>query len=120
MRGNDDLTIYSKGVNPVTRSETWTRSQVRNVVWEDRRAANRLKSGSLEADSVAVYIPMTIWEVSIKAEDVIVRGLVSDEIGAGFSITTLRAKYPQSAVVRSVDRMGRGSTRMRHWQIGAR
>lgn len=119
MRANDDLTIYARGVDPSTRSEKWTRSEVTGVVWEDRKASNVIKSGILEADRVAVYIPFACGDVSIKVGDVIVRGLVEDEIGPSFTITALKAKYPASATVRSVDRMDRGSLALRHWQIGA-
>jgi acyl-coenzyme A synthetase/AMP-(fatty) acid ligase len=119
MRPNAHLTIYAKGVDPATRSETWTRSQVRDVVWEDRKAANVLRSGLLEADRVAVYIPMARGEQSIKLGDVIVRGLVEDTIGPAFTITALKAKYPDSATVRSVDKMDRGSLSLRHYQVGA-
>lgn len=121
MRTNADLTIYHKGIDAATRSETWTRAWVRDVVWEDRKAANVLKSGNLEADRVAVYIPMAHMndEVSIQSGDVIVRNLVSDTINASFTITALKAKYRDSATVRSVDRMDRGSPHMWHWQVGA-
>lgn len=119
MKPNADLTIYTMTIDPATRSEIWTRSQVRDVTWEERKAANVIKSGLLEADSLAVYIPMQRGNLNIKIGDVIVRGLVTDAITSAFTITDLKAKYPASAVVRSVDRMDRGSLALRHWQIGA-
>lgn len=119
MNYNADLTIYHKVVNASTRSETWTREQVRSVVWEDRKAANVLKSGNLEADRVAVYIPLVREPASLAVGDVIVRGLVEDEIGPSFTITALKAKYPNTATVRSIDRMDRGSLALRHLQVGA-
>lgn len=120
MKPNADLTIYAKSIDPATRRETWTRSTVSGVIWEDRRAANVLRSGNLEADRVAVYIPMARGNVSIKTGDVIIRGFVSDLIGPIFTISNLLAKYGGSAAtVRSIDRMDRGSLAIRHWQIGA-
>ncbi len=120
MKPNADLTIYAKSIDPLTRTETWTRSVVHGVTWEDRRAANVLRSGNLEADRVAVYIPMARGQVSLKLGDVIVRGVVTDTIGAGFTLTDLFNKYTWlCASVRSVDAMDRGSLAIRHWQIGA-
>lgn len=120
MKANADLTIYARSINAATRSETWARSVVHGVTWEDRRAANVLKSGNLEADRIAVYIPMARGEISLHAGDVIVRGVVTDAIGAGFTISDLFTKYSwNAATVRSVDKMDRGSLAIRHWQIGA-
>lgn len=118
MKPNADLTIYVKSIDPDTRTEVWTRQQVRGVFWEDAKAVNVTKSGLLEADRVTVYIPLG-RAIDLKAGDVIVRGLVEDEISPSFTITALRAKYPASATVRSVDRWDRGSPRVRHVQIGA-
>lgn len=118
MRTNADLTIYAKSV--VAGAETYTRSTVLGVMWEDRRAANARQSGDVKADDIAVYIPMARGEISLKAGDVIVRGVVTDTISPAFTITALRAKYPGLVgTVKSVDRMDQGSTRMHHWQVGA-
>lgn len=119
MRTNADVTVYSRGVNPTTRSETWEISHVTQVVWEENKAANVSRSGLLESDRVTVYIPIMRREISVKAGDVLVRGLVYDAIVTGFAISDLKAKYPASATVRSVDRMDRGSQHLRHWRIGA-
>lgn len=119
MKPNADLTIYHKGVNAATRSESWTIAHVFRVFWEENRAANVIKSGLLEADRVTVYVPFSRGDVSAQVGDVIVRGLVNDVISSSFTISDLREKYPESATVRSVDRMDRGSLHLRHWQIGA-
>ncbi len=119
MRTNADLTLYSKSVDPATRSEVWMRKLVIGVFWEERKAANVIKSGLLEADSVSVYIPMARGPLAIKAGDVLVKGLVADEISAAFTITQLKAKYPHVVTVRSVDEMSSGSMALRHWEVGA-
>jgi hypothetical protein len=124
MKANANLTIYSKGVDPATRSEPWTRSQVLDVVWEDRRGARVSRGGEIRMDEVVVYIPFSILgsadpDLPVKVGDVIVRGLVADEIGPSFTITALKAKYTNSATVRSVDKMDRGSLHLRHYQVGA-
>lgn len=118
MKPNADITAYLKDVDPVARSEVYTRVQVRGVTWEESKAANVIKSGLLEADRVTVYIPLD-RAINLKAGDVIVYGLASDEISSAFTVTALKAKYPRSATVRSVDMMDRGSLVLRHQQIGA-
>jgi hypothetical protein len=118
MNPNADITAYLKDVNPVTRDEVYVRVQVRCVTWEERKAANVIKSGLMEADRVTVYIPLD-RAINLKAGDVLVRGLVTDEISAGFTPTALLKKYPDHATVRSVDKMDRGSLALRHWEIGA-
>ncbi len=119
MKPNADLTIYHKGVNAATRSESWTIAHVFRVFWEENRAANVIKSGLLEADRVTVYVPFSRGEMTVQPGDVIVRGLVTEVITDNFTMSDLRAKYPASAAVRSVDRLDRGSLHLRHWQIGA-
>lgn len=112
-----DMTWYARGV--VAGAESFIRQQVQGVFWEDRKAVNVLRSGLLEADSVAVYVPFVRGILSIKAGDVLVKGLVDDEISPSFTLTALKKKYPDVVIVRSVDTMDYGSPVMQHWQIGA-
>jgi hypothetical protein len=119
MKTNADLTLYMGGVNPVTRTEEWTRVQVRAVFWEDRKAANVLRSGNLEADRVAVYIPLARGPLAIHVGDVLVKGLVEDEITESFTISDLKRKYADVVTIRSVDTMNYGSQALQHWQVGA-
>jgi len=120
MRTNAALTIYAKSVHPTTHSEVWTRSTITRIAWEDRRGAMRSSVGDMQADEVVVFVPFARGTLSVKAGDVIVRGLVTDVISASFTITDLRAKYVGNiATVRDVGKMDLGSLNMRHWQIGA-
>lgn len=118
MLTNADLTWYAHSV--VDREEVYTRSVIRGVMWEDRRAANARRGGEIKADDIAVYIPMAHGGEGIKAGDLIVRGAVTDEITASFTPAALRAKYQlTSGVVKSVDTMRAGSRHMWHYQLGA-
>jgi hypothetical protein len=117
MRTNSHITIYAKSVAAGT--EVWTRSTVLNVAWFDRRATNARQSANIKADDIAVYIPMARGTIAIKVGDVLVRDVVTDAISAGFTISDLRAKYPDSAIVRTVDQFDMGSSALWHWQIGA-
>lgn len=117
MRTNANLTIYHKSI--VDHAESWTREAVNDVMWENRKAANVIQSGLLEADAVTVYIPFARGDISIKAGDMLVKGIVTDEITPSFTISDLKAAYDDVVVVRSVDTMDYGSAAMQHWQIGA-
>lgn len=119
MKPNADLTVYQRGVNATTRSETWTIAHIPGVFWEESKAANVMRSGLLEADRVTVYVPFSRGAQQIQVGDVIVRGKVYEAISSTFTISDLRSRYPESGSVRSVDRMDQGSLHLRHWQIGA-
>lgn len=120
MKTNADMTLYSKSINATTREEVYTRSEIVGVFWENRKAANVLRSGLLEADSVMVIIPSFTPDLfGIKVGDVIVKWIHADEISSSFTITDLKAKYPNVVVVHSVDSMAFGSRHMQHIRIGA-
>lgn len=118
MQTNCSLTFYSRSVSG--REEVWTRSTVDHAQWENAEIAIRNSNGLLEADRVTIFVPLSEGEISVKPGDYIVRGTVSDEISALFTISALREKYRTNcAVVRSINRLDFGSASMQHWQIGA-
>ena len=134
MKTNSDLTIY----NRVANSETYQRTQIVGVVWENRKAANVLASGgNIAADQASIYIPLArgaaylapkAWQAlvtktgkwTLQNGDYIVKGLVTDTIGTGFTITALKAKYDDVLQITSVDTMDSGSPALQHWQLGAK
>ncbi len=113
MRTNTAATLYGQSI--VNSSEVWTRSVIPAVFWEQRKAANVIKSGLLEADKAAVYIPDTT--VSVQVGDVLVKGMVDKEISPSYTVTNLKADY-DAVVVKSVDLMDYGSPHMQHIQVG--
>lgn len=98
MLTNGGITIYNKTI--VDRTETWTRRQIPAAMWQGNRGSRMAAIGLLEADKFSVFIPGIYDAFPLAQGDVIVRGLVTDEIGAGFSISDLVAKYPDSFRVR--------------------
>lgn len=116
MKTNTPATLYAKSV--VNGSEVWTRSEITAVFWENRKAANVIKSGLLEADKVAIYIPSSSGKPIIRVGDVMVKGIVTDVISSSFTMTALKAKYADVIVVKSIDTMDYGSPHMQHLQIG--
>jgi hypothetical protein len=142
MRTNTGCTIYNHYV--VSGAEHYQRTELSAVAWENRKAANVIRSGLLTADSVVVYIPFAMGEDYLKPKawqalsvktgywtlavgDVIVKGLVTDEIhdavvsppSSAFTMTNLKALHDDVVTIRSVDTMDAGSLSMRHWQVGA-
>jgi hypothetical protein len=143
MKTNANLTIYNKYVDPSTRSEKYQRAQIGtagscSVEWENRKAANVLRTGGqIAADQARVFIPFTqganytqprAWQAltvkigkwTLQEGDVIVKDLVADEIGTSFTMTALKAKYDDVLVISSVDTFDMGSLSMQHWQVGAK
>ncbi len=137
MRMNADLTLYNKYIDPATKTEKWQRGAILDVYWENRKAANVIRSGMLEADSVRVFIPMArganylkskAWQAlatktgkwTLQVGDVMVKGSVSDAISTSFTISDLRAKYDDVVTIRSVDTQDVGSVELQHWEVGAK
>ena len=134
MRTNCSATIYNKYV--VAGAEKYQRAVLVAVAWENRKGSNIIRSGLLAADSVVVYVPFSIgtnyvapraWQAletktgywTLQIDDVMVKGTVTDEISAEFTMTALKAKYDDVVRIKSVDTMDMGSVTMRHFQVGA-
>ena len=96
-----------------------------------------IRTGMMEADSASIFIPFArganylkpiAWQEllskagkwTLQIGDVIVRGLVSDEISSSFTITNLKEKYDDTLTISSVDSMDSGSANLQHWRIGAK
>lgn len=117
MKTPHGCTWYAKSV--VNGAEVWTRTQIPQVLWENRKAANVIATGgNLQADSASIYIPFSSGRYAMKAGDVLVKGLVTDTISAQFTISALKAKYPENITIRSIDMMDFGSSALQHVQIG--
>lgn len=138
MRSNcPGITIYNAYVDAATRSNVYQRSQILGVTWENRRAANKSSAGEISANSASIYIPLVrganyvepvAWrnlvaktgKWTLQNGDIVVRGLVSDEITGAFTESSLKAKYNDCLVIASVDFMDLGSANIKHWQVEAR
>ena len=137
LRTNADLTIYNRYIDAATRSEKWSRSQVKGVAWENRRAATKLATGGTVKDNNAtIYIPKARdayyldpreWDAladksgywTLRDGDYILRGLASDELSASFTPSDLKAKYNDVMRISSVDLYDNGSRNLQHWRVGA-
>ncbi len=113
MITNTAATLYKRSISNGT--ETWTRQPLSIVFWQERKAANVIDSGLLEADKAAVYIPGV--DVDVKVGDILVKGAVEKAIGPTYTISDLRRDYT-TIKVNSVDVKDYGSEPLRHIQVG--
>ena len=136
MVTNASITIYNRYL--VSGVETYQRTQVLDVYWSNGKARNTLASGgNIASDQASIYIPYArgamyadpkVWlalivktgKWTLQTGDYVVKGLVTDEISSGFTISALKAKYDYVLQISSVDPMLAGSQSIRHWQIGAK
>jgi hypothetical protein len=128
---NGHITIYNKYIE--TRVEKFQRTVIRDVVWQAQKgiATTRFQTPT---NTALILIPFAhgtqyalskAWQVdrdgwTLQEGDVIVRGAVTDEITAGFTITDLRAKYDHVVTVVTVDAMDQGSPNVQHWEVGCK
>ena len=96
MINNTTMTIFNK----VSGTETYQRTVIPgDVQWENRKAANGMRTGALASNTARVFIPMSFgsdylkpraWQAlvtstgkwTLQEGDVIVKGTVADEIHA--------------------------------------
>jgi hypothetical protein len=101
MKTNSSLTLYNK----ISGTETYQRTVIPAVEWENRKAYNGLKSGALASNTARVFISFSLcanylkpkaWQAlssktgkfTIQEGDVIVKGTVTDEIHAAVAEIT--------------------------------
>jgi hypothetical protein len=123
MHAPHDMTWYERTIKD--NKAVYTRHVVPMVSWQERKAANVIKAGLLEADKATIYVPCFLGGVDrglnfpFKIGDMLVKGVVQDEITADFSIEDLVRKYPYSVKVTSVDYKDYPlNPKMSHIQIG--
>lgn len=132
---NTALTVYNRYVQ--TREEKYQRAEISAALWESAKAVSRRSAARIADDNAVVSIPFAVcadhvmpkaWleladktgKWTLQAGDVIVRGIVTDEITSGFTLSALRAKYDDVLEITSVERMDQGSPNTHHWQVGCK
>ena len=143
---NSVITLYNRYVDG--RKEKYHRSEIRDVVWQASKAVSSAGGGLLSSNVATVFIPFAVgtqyvapkaWQalttkagLTLQEGDLIVRGIVTDEITEAiaeteetaavpaFSVSDLRAKYDDVITITAVDAMDQGSANMRHWQVGCK
>jgi hypothetical protein len=136
MLTNADITVYNRHYNKTTRLDEWFRTQICGVNWYGGQAVSVTDSGLQSADTYTVRIPVVsapqgkqfvlpenyaaaegdaltgLW--TLQAGDIVVRGLVADDITKTADVT---GKYSQCFTVTGWRDNRRGSPAVQHWRI---
>ena len=133
MIPNAHVTIYNKYVDASTRTEKWQRTEVFNCVWQGVSAIARFKEQT-PANTIFIMIPFAsglayqepkAWQVdrdgwTLQEGDIVVRGLVTDEIDTEYSMKDLRTDHQYVAQIASVAAMDEGSPNVQHWELNCK
>ena len=111
---NADITLYHKEYDAEKRDYTYTPNQFPGVFWYGGQGVT-LSSGGLKASDGYIVRILTDAEISAGADDIVVRGLVSDAVTKAGDLTQ---KYKgRCFVVTAVRDNRRGSPSMNHWRL---
>lgn len=136
MIPNADITVYNKYIDSATRSEKYQRAEVKSVVWQSTKAISQMRTQTA-ANTALILIPFErdtdylaprVWQAlplkvgswTLQEGDVIVRGIVTDEITGAYTITDLRAEHEDVVAIVSVDAMDQGSANVQHWEVNCK
>ena len=108
---NADVTLYHHTWDAAQHKDVWTRTQHCGVSWYGGRAATPGTCGDTAADSYVVRI-YGCAEVAAVPGDIVVKGLVADDITSASQLTR---KYAESWRVTGVRDNRRGG--LPHWRI---
>ena len=114
MAPNADITLYHKEYDAEKRDYTYTPAQFPSVFWYGGQGVTVSSGGLRSTDGYVVRI-LTDAEIAAGADDIVVRGLVSDIVTKAGDLTQ---KYKgQCFVVTAVRDNRRGSPSMHHWRL---
>lgn len=136
MITNSNITIYNRYFNSTTRLDSYQRTILQGVFWDDKKAVNQIQSGLQDADEVLIIIPFSVNSdkqyisskefekledrtgyFTLSEGDRIVQGEIGFEITG--KVSDLDKQY-EAFTITSVDTKDFGSPHMRHWEVGAR
>lgn len=126
MYTNADCTIYL--YSKTGKTETYTRTPIEDVYWEDVQHSTFMKTGQRDACSVLLVIPMESLDEPIKftqGKDLVVKGIAADEIDCADqkrmseSLAALKAAHDY-LVVTSVDERLYGSSAVQHYELACK
>lgn len=113
MYTNADCTVFNKRYNRETRTDKWSRTYIRGVFWESSASvASDRTTGTTDDSSLFVAIPADAdaegksyckpneykaaspeTAFTLAPEDIIVKGIIPENIGDGVTVKDLQQKY---------------------------
>lgn len=120
MSCTQTVTLYNKYIT--NRQECWQRTVVEGVSWFGKQRVSIAAEGSSAADmaviripvdSLADYLPRPLWVINrkgwtLRAGDVIVKGILDTDIAPGESISKVLAAAEQTVTIESIGDNRRG------------
>ena len=133
MIPNGSATVYNKYID-TSLAEQYLGTIIPQVVWWGPRGVRITRQGLIAANTWNVLIPhgmltnfldFQAWQAlttktakwTLQEGDWMVYGSVSDVISSTFTITQLKAKYPEVGQIISVDPMDQGNINMRYTRV---
>lgn len=133
MIPNAHITIYNKYIDVATRTEKYQRSEIYNCVWQASRSVSRFKE-QVQSNTLLVLIPFAsdtgyqepkAWQIdrdgwTLQEGDIVVRGLVTDEIDTEYRVSDLRTEHQNVFAIASIACMDNGSPNVNHWELNCK
>lgn len=138
MVTNADITLYNKVYDRDTGTNRYYRTVLKGVNWQDTTAVQPTDKGIVSADVAEIYIPFTaetekqfrkpknfVKETektgffTVEAGDLVVRGIVEDELTSAKDEERLKNAYDDVRVIAVVETNDNGSPEMQHWNVTA-
>ena len=113
MITNASVTIYNKVYDRDEGSNKYYRTVLKGVNWQDATKVLPSDTGVVSADVAEVYIPFLI------DTDIIVKGVVTDELTKQKDVEHLKNKYGSVRVIAVIETNDNGSPTMQHWKVTA-
>jgi hypothetical protein len=132
MIPNSHITLYNQYVDSATRLPKFQRAEVFNCVWQGVNAIAKFKE-QVPANTILILIPFSsgasysepkVWQDgrdgwTLQEGDIVVKGLVEDEIAGAFTLKDLYAAHQYVAQIASVAERGQGRF-TKHWEVQAK
>ena len=123
MITNASVTIYNKVYDRDEGSNKYYRTVLKGVNWQDVTKVLPSDTGVVSADVAEVYIPFLIDTekkfFTLAPEDIIVKGVVTDELTKQKDVEHLKDKYGSVRVIAVIETNDNGSPTMQHWKVTA-
>lgn len=138
MITNASVTIYNKVYDRDEGSNKYYRTVLKGVNWQDATKVLPSDTGVVSADVAEVYIPFLIdtekkycspvnfnseqekdKSFTLAPEDIIVKGVVTDELTKWKDVEHLKNKYGSVRVIAVIETNDNGSPTMQHWKVTA-